>query len=147
MIPAFDEATGNLPPGIHEASWEEIVHRYGYNAKRRRQLQGLKLALEDLAAAGCSTVYLDGSFVTAKELPRDFDACWEADGVEADELHPALLRLRPPRVAQKRRYRGELVIADAPAEPFGSVFLERFQQDRSTGAAKGIVRIDLDKLR
>jgi hypothetical protein len=147
LIPAFEKATGNLPPGIHDASWEEIVHRYGHNAKRRGQLQGLKLALNELALAGCSTVYLDGSFVTAKETPGDFDACWEADGVNADDLHPALLQIRPPRAAQKRRYRGELVIADALTEPFGSVFLEGFQHDPETGTAKGIVRIDLTSFR
>jgi hypothetical protein len=147
VIPAFDEATGNLPPGIHDASWEEIIDRFGHNATRRKQLQGLKRALDELASAGCSTVYLDGSFVTAKETPGDFDACWEADGVNAEALHPSLLKLRPPRTAQKRRYQGELVIADTLAEPFGSVFLESFQRDRDTGAAKGIVRIDLEEPR
>lgn len=147
MIPAFDEATGNLPPGIHDASWDEIVLRYGYNAKRRKHLQGLKRALNELASAGCSTAYLDGSFVTTKEEPGDFDACWDADGVNADDLHPALRERRPPRTAQKLRYGGELFMADAQVEPFGVPFVEGFQYDWSTGQAKGIIRIDLRELR
>jgi hypothetical protein len=147
VIPEFEEASGNLPPGIHEASWDEIVERYGHNATRRKQLAGLRLALDELASAGCSTVYLDGSFVTAKEKPGDFDACWEADGVNADDLHPSLLKLRPPRTAQKRRYQGELVIADGLSEPFGSVFVESFQRDPETGEAKGIIRIDVKEPR
>jgi hypothetical protein len=147
VIPEFEEATGNLPPGIHDASWEEVIQRYGYNVTRRKQLEGLRLALDELALAGCSTVYLDGSFVTRREKPGDFDACWEADGVNADDLHPSLLKLRPPRTAQKVRYRGELVIADHLTEPFGSVFLEGFQRGSRDRRAKGIIRIDLKELR
>lgn len=39
VIPDFDES-GNLPPGIHEATWEEVVERYGGNTLRKRLLQG-----------------------------------------------------------------------------------------------------------
>jgi hypothetical protein len=30
MIPAFSANTGNLPPGEHPATWEEIVERFGH---------------------------------------------------------------------------------------------------------------------
>ena len=76
MIPAFD-AGGNLPPGIHPASWDEIVTRYAINARRRELADGLLDALRSLKGAGCRTAYLDGSFVTAKDLPGDFDALLE----------------------------------------------------------------------
>lgn len=72
VIPQFD-ADGNLPPGIHKATLEEIEARFGGSAIRKAQRKGLRLALEDLRRAGCSTVYLDGSFVTDKINPRDFD--------------------------------------------------------------------------
>ncbi len=145
MIPDFDER-GNLPPGIHEATWDEIIERYGGNTRRERLLQGLKLALDDLRAAGCQAVYLDGSFVTEKELPGDFDACWVPDGVSSDDLHPSLLKLTIPRNAQKRRYGGELVISDGLSEPFGPRYLQFFQQDGRTGQVKGIIKIDLEEL-
>ena len=53
MIPPFDPATGALPPGIHEASWAEIVSRFGYNPDRQRLLVGLRFALAGLGFAGC----------------------------------------------------------------------------------------------
>jgi hypothetical protein len=40
VIPAFD-AGGNLPPGIHPASWDEIVTRYAADTRRRELLDGL----------------------------------------------------------------------------------------------------------
>ena len=36
-IPPFDES-GNLPEGVHEATWDEIVDRYGTNDRRRELL-------------------------------------------------------------------------------------------------------------
>lgn len=68
MIPAYDNK-GNLPPGIHPATWKEIEKRYGYNHERRKQLTGLKAALTNLKSAGCKMAYLDGSFITDKESP------------------------------------------------------------------------------
>jgi hypothetical protein len=59
--------------------------------------------------AGCRRVYIDGSFVTAKNGPNDFDACWEADGVNPDLLDPTLLTWRDHRAAQKAKFGGELL--------------------------------------
>jgi hypothetical protein len=88
-------------------------------------------------------VYLDGSFVTSKDVPGDFDACWEAGGVDPGLLHPALLDFSDHRAAQKAKYGGELFPAEVPAEPGGMRFVDYFQRDRVTGGAKGIVAIDL----
>ena len=90
MIPSFDER-GNLPPGIHPATWDEIVERYATNERREQLLDGLRTAIESLHAAGCSRVYLDGSFITDKELPGDFDAYWEGGSVDPGLLDPVLL--------------------------------------------------------
>jgi len=57
MIPDFDER-GNLPPGIHRATWAEIVSRYATSTHRRELLDGLLDALRSLKSAGCTT-YLD----------------------------------------------------------------------------------------
>ena len=77
MVPAFDPATGALPPGIHEATWVEVVGRFGTNDRRRELLQGMREALLHLARVGCRRIYLGGSFITAKEMPGDWDACYE----------------------------------------------------------------------
>ncbi len=31
MLPAFDSETGRLPEGVHQASWDEVVERFGWN--------------------------------------------------------------------------------------------------------------------
>ena len=144
MIPPFDPV-GNLPPGVHEATWEEFVARFGTTPRRLGLLAGLKAALDALRAAGCRRAYIDGSFVTAKEEPGDFDGCWETDGVDPALLDPVLVTFDPHRRAQKAKYGGELFFADAPADPAGTTFIDFFQRDRS-GHPKGIVALDLGAL-
>jgi hypothetical protein len=128
------------------ATWSELVHRFGASPRRAELLDGLKRVLQSLADAGCQTVYVDGSFVTAKEVPGDFDACWDPLGVDGERLDPVLLDFTNRRAAQKARYGGELFPSLALADPAGNTFLEFFQIDKSTGQAKGIIAIDLKKV-
>ena len=144
MLPDFT-LDGLLPPGVHSAEWNEILLRFGYNLRRMLLLNGLKVALESLKNAGCRTAYIDGSFVTSKQYPDDFDACWEEDGVDPYALDPVLLDLSPKRVAQKDKYYGELFPASFSADLRGLSFLEFFQTT-DTGEPKGIVRIDMEGL-
>ena len=145
MIPDFDASTGNLPPGEHPATWQEMLDRYGYTPWRRRLLQGLLDALRRLRVAGCTRAYIDGSFVTAKERPSDFDACWEAQGVDFDLVDDRLLTFDKGRATQKAAFFGELFIADSRADPQGTLFLDFFQTDRDD-RRKGIIVIDLKGL-
>ena len=103
MIADF-ESDGLLPPGIHWATWQEISDRFGTNEQRNILLAGLKAALDSLKTAGCHTAYIDGSFVTGKEKPGDFDACWDPTNVDPTKLDPVLLRFEPGRVTQKAKY-------------------------------------------
>ncbi len=140
-IPELDSTSGYLPPGIHEATWEELAEAFGTSEQRRWLLDGLGRAADALRAAGCKRLYVDGSFVTSKPTPNDFDGCWEADGVNARallETAPVLLATEGQREAQKAAFGGELFIAD-DGNP---TFLEFFQKDRN-GDTKGIVAIDL----
>ena len=144
MLPPFDEA-GNLPPGIHWATWQEFSERFGMTLHRRRLLIGLREALLALRRAGCRTVYVDGSFVTAKSTPGDYDGCWEPKGVSLDKLDPVFLDFSNKRAAQKAKYGGEMFTAGSPAGPAGRTFLEFFQQDLE-GNPKGIVAFSLQEL-
>ncbi|MDH4148608.1 MAG: hypothetical protein OEY23_25935 [Acidimicrobiia bacterium] len=45
MLPPLDPLTGYLPPDEHEATWEEVVERFGSTAWRRRLLDGLAESL------------------------------------------------------------------------------------------------------
>ena len=141
MIPPFDPLTGRLPPGEHEANWDEVLERFGWNERRRRLIDGLGDAVTALAEAGCRRLWLNRSFVTAKDEPGDFDACWDPADVDLDTLNPVLLDLSNGRRAQKDRFGGGLFpnVAEAGS---GLVFADFFQNDRETGR-KGIVVIDL----
>jgi hypothetical protein len=141
MIPAFN-SDGNLPPGVHWATWQEFVARFGTTPHRQQLLKGLKSALDSLSKAGCQTVYIDGSFVTKKENPNDFDGCWDLTGVDPKLLDPILLLFDNKRVAQKVKYKGELFPASGTADRVGNTYLDFFQIDRD-GNPKGIVAIDL----
>ena len=145
MIPSFEPSTGLLPAGIHEATWEEFVARFGWTPHRLALLAGLKAALDALRVAGCRRAYVNGSFVTAKEAPGDFDGCWETDGVDPARLDPVLVTFDAHRRTQKAKYGGELFFADAPSDPAGTKFLDFFQRDRS-GQPKGIVAFNLGAL-
>jgi Family of unknown function (DUF6932) len=145
-IPAFDADSGNLPAGVHIATWDEIVSRFGWNAERIKLLAGLRQALESLKAAGCQRAYLDGSFVTEKDVPGDFDGCWEAAGVDPGALDPVLLDFSRRRAVQKATFGGEFFVANRAAAPAGTRFVDFFQLDKTTGQAKGIVAIDLGGL-
>lgn len=102
----------------------------------------MRAALRNLRAAGCTTVYVNGSFVTAKEVPGDFDACWECDGVDIRRLDPTLHTFDDSRAAQKDKYRGEL-FPNVRMRNRTCTFLEFFQVDRVTGRRKGIIVLDL----
>ncbi len=141
MIPPFDPETGRLPEGEHTADWAEVVDRFGWNPRRRQLLDGLAEAVELLGVAGCRRVWLNGSFVTDKEEPGDFDACWDTDGVDVDALDPALLDLSNRRAAMKARFGGEL-FPNVVEVGSGLSFAEFFQNERDTGR-KGIVVITI----
>ena len=146
MLPTFDPDSGRLPPGEHIASWDEVVERFGWTERRRRLLDGLAEAIELLAAAGCQRIWLNGSFVTAKDEPGDFDACWDTDDVDLDALDAldaVLLDLSNHRAAQKARFGGEL-FPNVVETQSGLSFAEFFQNERDT-SRKGIVVIHLSK--
>ena len=142
IIPPFDAVSGNLPAGIHDATWSELVARYGYTTHRLTLLAGLKAGLDALKAAGCRRAYINGSFVTFKVAPGDFDVCWELAGVQVSLLDPVLLSFSNLRAAQKAKYLGELFIAEANTDAIGTRYLDFFQLDRN-GNKKGIIAISL----
>jgi hypothetical protein len=139
VLPAFD-ATGNLPPGIHPATWDEVTQRFGWNARRQELLGGLRRGLVALADASCRLVYLDGSFVTAKERPGDFDACYEIEGMVFERLDRVFLHFENGRAAQKLKYGGEFFPSHLGADGVHR-FVEFFQIDKESGKPKGIVAI------
>ncbi len=146
MIPNFNDI-GNLPAGMHQATWEEFYERFGYTPHRRKLLDGLELAMRQLRDVGCKCIWVDGSFVTAKERPGDYDACFLEDGMDdwpIIELKTCFLDSTSER--QLKRYGGEffsstLIVGSDDKIPRRK-YLEYFQSD-DDDIPKGIIEIRL----
>ena len=131
-----------LPPGIHDATFDDVAHSFATNAKRKTLYEGLVRGCQALKVAGCRTVYLDGSYITEKLSPGDFDVCWDPTGVDPAKLDPVLLDFSNKRSNQKMKYGGEFFPSSAKAD--GSrTFIDFFQMDRESGNEKGIIQIRL----
>lgn len=139
MIP--DLVNGRMPAGVHEAGLDDVIATFAQTPWREWLLEGLRLALADLAAAGCSAVYLDGSYVSGKSVPGDYDLCWDMTGVDLAALHPVITMVTWPRAEQRARYRGDILPNIVEANS-GLPMLDFFQTDKDTGSPKGIVKLD-----
>jgi hypothetical protein len=142
MIPEWS-TNGDLPPGVHFATWREIEDRLRFNPLRQRLLAGFRRACQELRKAGCRLVYVDGSFVTRKEHPGDFDACWDVQNVDADKLDAVFFDFSRSRAAQKQRFLGEFFPAQLPEGATGRAFVDFFQVNKLSGEPKGILAIRL----
>lgn len=142
MIPEFDE-NGNLPPGVYFCNWAEFKEQFGYNLRRQTLIIGLEEVLAHLKAAGCRSVYINGSFVTSQSTPKDFDMCWDRDDVDIDYLrqNAHLILNFYNSAAQKARYGGEIYPSDQPVDE-SIMTVEFFQYDREQNR-KGIIGINL----
>lgn len=143
MIPSLNRALGTLPAGIHVATWQEVEARFGDSPKRKTLMEGLKRACLALRAAGVSHLYLDGSFVTGKRNPGDWDACYSGIGVDSSKMDAVLLDYTNQRAAQKAKYSGEVFVAEMAADILGQPYLDFFQTEKTTGRKKGIVCLNL----
>jgi hypothetical protein len=147
FVPFTFTSDGLLPAGVHVVDWPEFAAFFGHNDRRRRLLTGLRDVAVMLAAAGCSKIWVDGSFVTDRDEPGDYDACWDWQGVDPASLDPLILNYTPVgRLAMKAKYLGDLFIAHAMEGKSNLPFLAFFQQSRD-GKTKGIVQLDPRRVR
>ena len=73
MIPPFDDS-GQLPPGVHPATLEEIDVRFGQESELRRvQMESVRWMIDLARKAGVQRIVLNGSFVTDIMKPNDVD--------------------------------------------------------------------------
>lgn len=121
---------------------EAVVGRFSGNPQRDRLLEGLLRAIDNPYDAGCRRVYLNGSFVTSKPEPNDFDVTWETEGVDFSKVSPMLLDRDDLLIHRCRRQQAEFGGELLPDQYFGIDSLSAFQRDRS-GQPKGIIAIDL----
>ena len=145
MIPNFTTYSGSpwpvLPPGIHDASLAEVYARFVTNDKRKILYQGMVRGLDNIFKSGCPQVFLDGSYVTEKPLPNDYEICWDGRFVDPNLLDPIFLDFSKGTLPQKNKYGGEYFPSSWIETGSGKSFLEFFQTDKQTGNPKGIIRI------
>ncbi len=143
MLPEFTP-TGLLPPGVHETTWVVLSERFGRNLRRQSILQGLRQAALGLKRAGCRRLWIDGSFVTDKRSPGDWDGCWDPVGVDPAKLDRVLFDLSPlGRRRMQAKYMADLFPASVTENQSGLLFVNFFQVDKATGDPKGILLLDL----
>ena len=133
-----------LRPGIHEFSLQKIKKDYCFNSQRLALFQGLKDVVKNLKSAGVADIYIDGSFVSDKELPNDIDGCWlPTPSLKTKKIDPVLLDFSKGRKKMKEKYGIDFFLANIIESSSGEPFLEFFQTDRD-GNRKGIIKIKLD---
>ena len=132
MIPEFNE-NGHLPPGVHKATIEEVIGRFGHGSEDREAcVQSLQWLLSICRQAGIARLILNGSFVTDRREPRDVDCALVAgDGYEPNSEADILLQAGLPYLSL------EIVSTQGALDHLVN---EVFGSDRM-GRAKGLIEV------
>ncbi len=140
MIPIL-KTSGLLPTGIHPATWDELVEKFGLNDHRLKLLKGLKKGLNLLHQYGCTEACIDGSFVTSKPFPNDVDVCYDNIYMNWKKFikeQPEFNDIKNGSKTQKEKYQSEFYAYNA----FEDSILQFFQFDKDHNL-KGIVKLNL----
>src|SRR5262245_27238275 len=120
-IPALD-ANGLLPPGVHEASIEEVRELFGQFRETEQRVR-LQAALEAFLAEARGThlvvaVIVDGSFTTGKAQPGDVDivVVQRPDADTTTEFRPDQYNVLSARKVKQRYSFDVLYATDSPQE-------------------------------
>ena len=144
MIPPFDEA-GDLPPGLHTATWDEVRVRFCRFLQSDRRLllcQRLEQLVEDARTCGIVTrILIGGSMVRATAEPNDFDCIVVLHPTTQYELlRPDQLQLADARLA-RGRYQGDIFVA-REGQPTLPLYIDFFSHNRD-GKMIGMVEVIL----
>ncbi len=73
-IPHFDDR-GDLPEGVHQASLDEVLSRFGHGTAQRRLVTSRLLRVYELArrTGKLERFVIFGSYITAEPNPNDID--------------------------------------------------------------------------
>lgn len=125
-------------------SWPDLVATFGQGSvKRKLVAEGLRKFALTLRAAGGKWLFVDGSFVTSKERPSDWDGCFLGAEIDWQVVDPRLKDIKANRASLKADFRCDAFPAEATNGFLGQPFRDFFQQDRA-GHPKGILVLDLE---
>lgn len=133
-----------MPTGIHLATWDILVERFGFNKHRLKLLDGLKKGLRVFYEFGCTEACIDGSFVTSKPFPNDVDVCYDNTCMSWKKFikeHPEFNDVKNGSKIQKEKYQSEFYAYNA----FEDSIFQFFQLDRDHNP-KGIVKLILNEV-
>jgi hypothetical protein len=141
-IPELDPDTGLLPPGDHKASLDEIESRFGFESLRRRQIfQGLRLVIRHLSELGVREFYVNGSFTTSKDRPKDVDVIYRVpEGSDPTSWGKYAPGNRKPL---RKETRVDLLPNTARGTAFGPPIKDYFSTD-DDDQPKGLVLLALE---
>jgi hypothetical protein len=139
---------GNLTPGVHPMNWDDFVDEFGYTNHRKMLIDGMKKAINALKKCSCERLYIDGSFVTKKLVPKDWDGCYDEAGMHMQKLRKEFAifyNISPPRQEQKDIFKGEVLPASLEIRfPLPEkTIIDCFQLDINDDSSKGIVQLSL----
>ena len=132
MIPPLNEH-GYLPPGIHPASMDECIARFGVGSEQREaQAHSLLWLVPMCRRAGITKILINGSFVTSRRDPNDVDVvllqspAYEPDSTAAADLTAGLPFLEIKIVAEEeyRFFAEKMFASDRDMIPKGILEIE-----------------------
>lgn len=131
-----------LPEGVHPASLQEVKDVFTFSDRRILLFNGLLAGALALSRVGCKNLYLDGSYVTSKYDPGDYDVAWDPEGVNVALLDPVFAEIDYPRVSQKNKFQGEFLPTDDLNDAHPTYMVNFFQNIRFSNVKKGILLIN-----
>lgn len=138
-------ANGQLVPGIHDMDMISFKEEFGSNTHRLQLIGGMERAILAFRSFNVASLYVDGSFVTRKGFPSDYDICYEMEDNELARLflfYPIFKDFSNGRKAQKEVFHGEFFLATSIAAPPKEMYMDFFQHDKND-KPKGIVKLHI----
>lgn len=142
MIANFN-TEGYLPEGIHECTLQELEERFTFNLKRKKLFEGLSRLIHKLGSIHCKVIYIDGSFVSEKQLPSDVDVCFECAEENWEFAVLMVGDFWKDQESFQRDYNCNVFPSNLFIEGGKLYYLDFFQRIKNTNIPKGILKIKL----
>jgi len=141
MIPDFVDGQ-NLPRGMYECTWEELIERFGKGHRRSQLCNELKALIERARSCDFLKVIVDGSFVTAKETPGDLDILWVVKrGTTKDIVSEDCAKLLDGTGSKQQFGHDMMYCPDEPASV--ATLADGLGFDLRTGKDRGVIVLTL----
>ena len=147
-LPPFRD-DGWLPEGHYNTPWEEVTARFGDQAGSRRAVVLLSLLQwrDEARAAGLAgLIILDGSFISRKEAPGDFDLVflYEEASEQLLKSDSKARTLTDMQACHKAGFRGDIFALPLSLQKLSPLLggIDMFDLNRQ-GQPKGVVEVIL----